>query len=534
MLARQPRKVFALERRSFIAASAAALAAPAIGRGAEARTLRFVPEADLAVLDPIWTTTTQTVQHSFLIYDTLWGQDAQFRPQPQMLAGHTVDADGLTWRLTLRDGLRWHDGPPVLARDCAASIARWAKRDTFGQAMMAATEEIAAPDDKTITIRLKRPFPVSAALSKTTANVPAMMPERVAKTDAFTQITETVGSGPFRFVVNERVPGARAVYERNAAYVPRADGLPEFTAGPKRVMVDRVEWVIMPEAASAVQALQAGEIDWLLTPNADLIDSLKRSPGVNLRVLVPTGSISVMRFNQMQPPFDNPALRRALLPAVVQSDYQIGMNGTDHSRWNDGVGFFCPQLPMANDEGLSALTGPRSIEAARRAVEQAGYKGERIVLMGPGDVPYSKTLADITNDMFGKLGLNVDYQVMDWGTLVQRRAKMDPVAQGGWSVFHTNWAGPDQADPAVNAFLRGNGRDGAPGWPNDPAMEALRNKWLQTTDLHGQQAVARQMQGLAFQNLPYIPLGQTIGVTAYRAGLQGMLTGMALFWNISR
>jgi peptide/nickel transport system substrate-binding protein len=266
-----------MQRRTLLATGAAALAAPAIGRGAEAKPLRFVPEADLAILDPIWTTTAQTVQHSFLIYDTLWGQDGQFRPQPQMLAGHTVEADGKLWRLTLRDGLRWHDGPPVLARDCVASIQRWGRRDVFGQALMAATEEITAADDKTILIRLSRPFPVSAALSKTTANVPAMMPERVAKTDAFTAITETIGSGPFRFVANERVPGARVVYERNPAYVPRPDGTPAYTAGPKRALVDRVEWVIMPEAATAVQALQAGEVDWVLTPNADLINSLKRS-----------------------------------------------------------------------------------------------------------------------------------------------------------------------------------------------------------------------------------------------------------------
>ena len=399
---------------------------------------------------------------------------------------------------------------------------------------MAVTDEIAAPDDRTITIRLKVPFPVSTALSKTTANVPAMMPERVAMTDAFTAIKETIGSGPFRFVANEQIPGARVVYERNRDYVPRPDGTAEFTAGPKRVMLDRVEWVIMPEAASAVQALQAGEVDWVLTPNADLVDSLRKSRGVTVRVLVPTGSISTMRFNQMQAPFNNPALRRALLPAIVQSDYEIGMNGEDRSRWNDGVGFFCPQLPMGNDEGMTALTGPRSLDAARRAVEQAGYKGETIMLMGPGDVPYSKVLSDVTNDLFTKLGLHVDYQVMDWGTLVQRRAKMDPVDQGGWSVFHTNWSGPDQADPAVNAFLRGNGKDGAPGWPTDPTMESLRNDWLRTTELSAQKTIARKMQALAFQNLPYIPLGQTIQITAHRSDLQGVLTGMALFWNISR
>ncbi len=524
-----------MHRRSFLAGSAAALALPGIARAASTTTVKFTPEADLAVLDPIWTTASQSTQHGYLVYDTLWGVDAAYKPQPQMLEGHVVENDGKAWRLTLRDGLKFHDGTPVLARDCVPSIARWAKRDVYGQSFALAADEISAPDDRTILIRLKFPFPVADALGKSSGNMCAMMPARIAATDAFTQIKETVGSGPYRYRADERVAGSRAVYEKNTAYVPRGSGAVSGTAGPKIAHFDRVEWAILPDAATSAAALRRGEIDWLLTPDADLVPMLRRDKGVTVRVISPTGSIATMRFNHLQPPFDNGAIRRALLPAIMQSEYMTAIEGNDRSRWRDGVGFFCPGMPMANDAGMTALTGPRSLDAAKRALAAAGYKGERVVLLSPGDVPYSKTLADVTADLYKRVGINLDYEMMDWGTLVQRRAKMDPVSAGGWSVFHTNWPGPDQANPAVNVYLRGNGRAAGPGWPTSPRIEALRTQWLRTTDFAQQKKLAEEIQVQAFQDVPYIPLGQMISPTAYRADLTGILQGaVPVFWNIRR
>ncbi len=524
-----------MRRRSFVAGSAASLALPAIARAEATRSIRFTPEADLAILDPIWTTASQTTQHAFLVYDTLFGQDAEFRPQPQMLEGHVVEDEGRRWKLTLRDGLAFHDGSRVLARDAAASIRRWGKRDTFGQALLQATDEVSAADDRTIVLRLKYPFPVADALSKSGANVCVVMPERLAATDAFTQVTDPTGSGPFRFKPDERIPGARVVYERNPAYVPRQGGAPSGTAGPKMVYFDRVEWAIVQDATTAANALQKAEIDWLLTPNADLVDSLKANRDIAVRVISPTGSVSIMRFNQLQKPFDNPAIRRAFFPAIVQADYMTAMNGPDRTRWSDGVGYFCPGMPMASNAGMEALTGPRSIAAAKQALERAGYAGERVVLLGPADVPYAKILADVTADLYKQLGLNLDYQLMDWGTLVQRRAKTDPLEKGGWSVFQTNSQGPGMATPADHFFLRGNGREAAPGWPVSPGIESLRTQWLRTADLAEQKKLAAQIQLQAFQDVPYIPLGQMITQTAYRANLSGMVVGAnPVFWNIRR
>ena len=268
-----------MRRRTFLASTAVALAAPAIARGEGSQVLTFVPQADLAVLDPIWTTTYQTRDHGFLVFDTLFGLDSQFRPQPQMAEGAVSEDDGKTWRITLRPGLMFHDGTKVLARDCVASIKRWGARDGFGQALIAATDEIAASDDKTIRFRLKYPFPLLPdALAKTPPSICPIMPERLAVTDPYKQVTEMVGSGPYRYKADERVAGSRVVYERNTNYVPRPNGTPDGTAGPKIAYIDRIEWHIIPDPGTVAAALQNGEIDWWLVPQADLLPLLRKQP----------------------------------------------------------------------------------------------------------------------------------------------------------------------------------------------------------------------------------------------------------------
>jgi peptide/nickel transport system substrate-binding protein len=525
-----------MKRREFLAAAAATIAMPAIARGDAKQSLIFVPQADLSVLDPIWTTTYQTRDHAFLVFDTLFGVDETYTAQPQMVEGAVAAQDGKEWRLTLRADLKFHDGTPVLARDCVASVKRWGARDSYGQALMAATDELSAADDKTLVFRMKRPFPLLPdALGKTPPSICAIMPERLAATDPYKQITEMVGSGPYRYKADERVPGSRVVYERFANYVPRPSGTPSGTAGPKIAHIERVEWRIIPDGTTVAAALQQGEVDWWLTPNADLLPVLKGDKKLAVRVTDPSGFIATMRFNQLNPPFDNPAIRRAIVGAVTQSDYMVGMVGTEPSLWKDHCGYFCPGTPMANDAGMAALTSPRDLAKVKRDLDAAGYKGEKIVLLGPTDIPSAKALADITGDLLkSQLGLNIDYQAMDWASLVQRRAKKEPVDQGGWSIYHTSWSGIDQMNPVGHVFLRGNGQDATVGWPTSPKLEELRNKWLLAPDLAAQKVVAAEIQLQAFADVPYIPLGQYFAPTAYRADLDGILSGNPVFWNIRR
>jgi peptide/nickel transport system substrate-binding protein len=522
-------------RRDFLTGSAALLASPAVVRAEGVSVLKFVPAADLSVLDPVWTTSYQSRDHGFLVFDTLYGLDSAFRPRPQMAAGAMTEDGGKTWRITLRDGLLFHDGSKVLARDAVASIRRWGARDGFGQALLAACDDIGAADDRTIQFRLKAPFPMLPdALAKTPPSICPIMPERLATTDPFKQITEMIGSGPYRFKADERVPGALVVYERNQAYRPRPDGTTDGTAGPKIAHFDRIEWRIIPDSATASAALQRGEVDWWLTPDADLLPALRKQKNVKVENTVPTGFVATMRFNHLIPPFNNAAIRRAMFGAVTQADYMIGMVGTDQENWRDKVGYFCPDTPLANDDGMRALTSPRDPAGVKRALADAGYAGEPVVVLTPTDIASARALAEITADTLRKVGMTVETPTMEWASLVQRRVKTEPVSQGGWNIFHTSWAALDMVNPAGHVFLRGNGRAAAPGWPDSPRIEQLRDAWFASPDLAAQQTIAHSLQRQAFQDVPYIPLGQYFLPTAYQANLTGIIHGNPVFWNVTR
>jgi peptide/nickel transport system substrate-binding protein len=521
-----------MRRRTFLAGLGATLAMPAIARSAESGVLKFIPQSDLTILDPIWTTAYVTRNHGLMVFDTLYGFDASYAAKPQMVEGHVVENDGREWRLTLRAGLMFHDGSPVLARDCVASIQRWGRRDAMGQTLMAYTDELSAPDDRTIRFRLKKPFALlPEALGKAGSSICAIMPERLAKTDPFTQVTEMVGSGPFRFKADERLTGARVVYERFAGYVPREGGEPQLTAGPKQVHLDRVEWHVMPDQGTAAAAMQARQMDWWEVPSADILPALKAQRS---KINDPTGYMGCLRLNALQPPFDNPAIRRVLPQVVDQTAFMEAVAGTDPQLRRVPVGFFCPGMPMASEEGLEIFAGKRDTDAARKALDAAGYKGEKVVLMGASDLPNLKALGDVAADMLQRAGFNVDYQVMDWGSVVQRRTKKDPVAQGGWSAFATFWSGLDLASPATNAFLRATGESSAIGWPKSDPLEALRQQWLDAPDLAAQKRLAVDIQKQALVDLPYVPLGQYFYATAYQPNITGVLNAMALFWNVRK
>ncbi len=529
-----------MKRRTFLqaaaGASAAALAAPQIGRAQAGRVLRFIPQSDVTVLDPIWTTAYVTRNHGYMIFDTLYGTDGNLTPSPQMVEGDTAEDDGKRVTLKLRDGLKFHDGEPVLARDCVASIQRWAKRDAFGQTLMALTDELAAPDDKTLVFRLEKPFALlQTALGKSPTNFCAIMPERLAKTDAFTQVKEMVGSGPYKFVAAERVPGNLLVYERFADYKPRESGVSDWTAGPKIANFDRVEWHVIQDPSTAAAALERNEVDWWENPTNDLLPLLRKNGHIKAEVQDPTGLMGCMRLNHLTAPFNNPGVRRALLKAINQEDFALAVAGDDPKMSHVPTGLFCPNTPMATEAGLGVFTSKRDYDAVKKEMAAAGYKGEKVVLLAPTDFPILKALADVCADAMTKAGLNVDYQAMDWGSVVQRRAKKDPTDQGGWSVFNTFWAGLDQYNPVGHVFLRGQGeKGGVPGWPSSPRIEELRQQWLDAPDVAAQKKIAEELQLQALQDVPYVPVGQVLAATAYRDTITGVPNGFAMFWNVKR
>jgi peptide/nickel transport system substrate-binding protein len=510
---------------------AAVLPAPAIAQGAT-KTLKVAPEANLASIDPVWTTATVANVHAFMVYDTLFGSDEGLNPHPQMAQGHTLSDDKRTYTITLRDNLAFHDGEKVRAIDCTTSINRWSKRSSWGQALGAVMDEMKVVDDKTFTIHLKKPF--SHTLSALGHGYCYIMPERVAQTDPFRQITDPTGSGPFIFKRDEWIAGARAVWVKNEKYVPRSEPTNMFSGG-KRVFVDRVEQTVMPDGATAAAALQAGEVDWVHVPTIDLVPMLKKSQGVRTFVNDPFGWIGVIRPNFLHPPFNNRALLRALLPAIDQQEFLDAVIGDQKELGKLPVGFFTEGGPMANKAGLEVLTGKRDLALARKLVAESGYKGEKIVLMSPSDQPALAQMTQVVRDVFIKVGLNVEFISMDWSTLVARRASREPPEKGGWNTFCTSWGGMSVIDPGGHFPIRGNGNSAWFGWPDDPKMEAMRNAWLDAPDRAAQKAICEELQAYAFQQVPVIPTGQWFYPMASRTTLTDVVRGpFALHWNLKK
>jgi peptide/nickel transport system substrate-binding protein len=526
-----------MRRRSFLTASAATLALPAVARAQKARLLKFIPQSDLAILDPVWTTAYVTRNYAYMIYDTLYGQTGKqygYKCTPQMVAGHVVENDGKSWKLTLRDGLLFHNGEKVLASDCVASIKRWGARDAFGQALMARTDELSAPDDKTIVFRLKQPFSLLPdALGHGASNMCAMMPRHIAESDPFKAITDFVGSGPFRFKSDERVQGSLFVFERFDKYRPREEGEQSFTAGPKVVHFDRVEWHVQPDIGTKAATMQAGEADWWENPPADLLPLLRKAK-VKTEFTDTTAFPFLLRPNHLYPPFDKPEVRRALMGAIDQKEYMIAMNGNDPSLWTVPCGFFPPVSSMASNAGMEALTAKPDYAAVKTALEKAGYQGEKVVLMVGTDQPQLNALSPVAADMLKRVGVNVDYQATDWGMVVQRRSLTKPPADGGWNLFITGFSGLDFFTPASHLPLRGNGKGAWFGWPTDPKIEELREAWFDAPDLAAQKKICVEIQLQAFDNVPYWPLGSAQIATAFQPDITGVNEGFVTFWNVRR
>ncbi len=524
-----------MTRREF-AATAAGLAAFGFGsraKGAGIKTLRLIASSDLRVLDPIWTTAGITRAHGYMVFDTPFALDAKFQPQPQMVGDYNISADQLRYRFTLRDGLKFHDGAPVRGTDCVASLRRWMVRDAFGQSLATAVAKIEAVGDKSFEIGLKEPFPLLLDALAKIAGPPFIMPERLAKTDPYQQITETVGSGPYKFVTEEFQPGHMAVYVKNTDYVPRSEP-PSWGSGGKVVRVDRIEWLYVPDAMTKAAALASGEVDWWENPTPDIWPVLAANPEITLAELDPLGSMGTLRFNHLLPPFDNIKMRQAVLAVADQVDFMVAYAG-DPQNWKLCPSFFTCGTPMANNAGSQALTGKRDFDKAKRLIAEAGYKGERIVLLDAVDIPVAHTHALVTADLLRRLGLNVEVAASDWGNLTIRRASKKPIDEGGWNVFGTSWFGADMLHPGLNQSLRANGDAAWFGWPKDDPLEALRSQWMRATDSEARQEIAAAIQERAFEVVPYIPTGQWKTMTAYRKNLKDPVLGPVIFqWGVDK
>ncbi len=520
-------------RASLWAATAALAAGVIAADAAEAQSvLRVVPHADLRNIDPIWTTAYITRNHGYLVFDTLFALDENLEVQPQMAEGYEVSDDGLEYTFTLREGLTFHDGEPVTAEDAVASLERWAARDGMGQKLMSVSEGFEVVDERTFTLTLTEPYGlVLESLGKISSNVPFIMPARLAETSPSEQISEVIGSGPFRFIEEEWQPGNLVVYERFEDYVPREEPA-SYAAGGKVANVDRVEWRYIPDPATATQALLAGEVDLYEQPAVDLIPMIEADPSIILETVDPLGTQGVIRFNFLHPPFDNKYARQAAMWAVSQQDYMFAILGNpEYFEEFCGAYFMCGG-PFETDVGSEPLR-EQNLDRARELLEQAGYDGEEVVILDPTDVPVAHGQALVTAQALREIGMNVRVAAMDWATMTSRRAVRDAPADGGWNIFPTWWLAVDQLNPISNISVAASGDTAWFGWPENERIEELRDQFARETDQEAQRAIVEELQEELFDFVPYIPTGQYYQPTAYRENVSGVMEApVPFFWNI--
>uniref|UniRef100_UPI002FC859DD ABC transporter substrate-binding protein n=1 Tax=Bosea sp. (in: a-proteobacteria) TaxID=1871050 RepID=UPI002FC859DD len=335
---------------ALIGATALLLASAAQAQPAPKNVLRVAPHADLKTLDPVAASVLITRMHGLMVYETLFAWDASLQPKPQMVESFSTSDDKLSWTFTLRPGLKFHDGQPVTTRDVIASLKRWMARDTIGGKLGEYTEAMTAVDDRTFQLKLKKPMAlVPFALGSAVGNIPAIMRESDAASDPLKPITEAVGSGPFLFNRAEWRSGAKVVYDRNPNYLPRsepADGL----AGGRVVKVDRVEWLIMPDPATAAAALQTGEIDIWEQPSQDLVPVVAATKEVKVERYASLPDQALLRPNHLYPPFDNPKARLALAYATDQAEFLAGGFG-DEEWWQRCNSYFICGGPNGTQAG---------------------------------------------------------------------------------------------------------------------------------------------------------------------------------------
>jgi peptide/nickel transport system substrate-binding protein len=503
--------------------------APAL---AQDKVLKVVMHSDLKTLDPVWSGAYIVRNHGYLIYDTLFAIDANYQVRPQMAEFLRMSEDGLTATIRLREGLAWHDGEPVTPEDCIASLKRWQARDAMGQKLAEFVKEYRVVDRQTFAIVLKERFgPLLEAIGKPSVVVPFMMPKRVAATDPFQQIGDYTGSGPFLLKKDEWQPGAKVVYVKNPNYKPRAEPASGL-AGGKVVKVDRVEWIWIPDAQTQVNALLGGEVDMIEVVAHDLLPLLERDKGVRI---VPnrTSNQYVFRMNWLQPPFNDPKVRRVAFMALRQQDFLEATVG-DWRYWHTCKALFTCGSPLASEAGMDGLL-EGDLEKAREMLRGTGYDGTPIVLLQASDVGVLTNLAPVAKRQLERAGFKVDMQTMDWQSMVTRVAtNKGPPSAGGWNAFATSWLQLDILDPLMTPFLAATCDTARAGWPCDADMERLRERYARARNALEQKQIAREVQILNTQIVTHIPLGEWYAVAAVRGNVELLPQAppVTVFWGL--
>jgi peptide/nickel transport system substrate-binding protein len=511
-------------RDVLLAGAVAVMLPPRLGRAA-GNSITVVLESEVTILDPHYTTANITRNFGYHVFDMLFAMDSKGDIQPQMVERHEVSTDGLRWHFILRDGLAFHDGAPVTATDCVASLRRWAPRDSLGRMLVTVLDDIRAEDERNFTITLKAPFPLMLqALGKPNAPVPFIMPTRIVAAAGDGRISEITGSGPFRFRKEAWRAGDTMLLSRFEQYQPRG-GKPDFLAGGKTVHIDELVLKVVPDDATAANALMAGEIDYMQYLPFDLLATLEKSEGVQLMNFSGLDMFQGnFRVNHASGPFADPAVRAVLWKLVDQREILGAIGIPERFGMTVCDSFWLCGTPLATDAG--AEVAKFDVAAAKAALAKTSYKGEPVVILQvSGSI--STTASKVLTQHMREAGFTVDEQVMDWGTLLARRAKKD-----GWSLFGVYSNGVDMDSPLTHFYVSNNCAD-YPGWNCSEAMTGLLRDFAAAPDDAVRKRVAADIQVEAYRQTPSVMWGQFSRPAGYRSRLKNMIqSSFPMFWEV--
>jgi peptide/nickel transport system substrate-binding protein len=510
----------------------------AVGRApAQQSVLKIVPLNDLPSLDPLADPNQAVRMHALAVYDTLFAWDSKLEPRPMMVDTWTVSDDRLTYTFTLRQGLHFHDGQPVTSQDVVASLRRWMAHDTFGSKLAHALSGMDTAGERTIVLRLKQPFAyVEMALGSAAGMIPVIMRAKDANTDPATPLKDAVGSGPFRFVASEWVPGSKIVYERNSDYSPRpepTDGL----AGGKVVKIDRMEWDILTDPATAAAALSKGEVDYLDAVPPDIVPFLSRTKDVTVGLISPLGSFAGLRPNALFPPFNNPKARQALALMIDQSQFMRAAIG-DERWWRTCFAYYLCGAPFGTEVGSEPYRTP-DLKRARALMLESGYKGEKLVLISTTDIPIVNALTQVAASELKSIGVETEISYSDVPALMTRERDRRPPGpgSGGWNLIAVFFAGSTNFQPLTNIAtdLTCETRTWAAG-PCDETTERLKDLLAGAVGGKAQRLALEALHRRLWQVIPLILLGQFRQPSAWRSNLVGLVkpSPVPIFWNVEK
>jgi peptide/nickel transport system substrate-binding protein len=501
------------------------------------KTLTVVPHADLRILDPLQAAATITTIHASNIYDQLFAWDVNLLPKPQMVGDFNVSADKLTYTMTLRPGLKFHDGSPVTTKDVIASVNRWMKRDGVGKKLAEVMASFTATDDKTFVIKLKQPYAwVEYSLGNHAGNYPAIMREKEAMIDPMTAVgaDAQIGSGPYKFAKDEWKPGSEIVYLKNADYVPRPEA-PDAMAGGKQAKVDRLVLKIIPDSLTSANALISGEVDFVDSVNGDVVPLLEKNKDVVVQKLAPVGGFGAIRPNALHPPFNNPKARQALALVVEQEDYMQASFG-EKKWWKNCFSLLVCGSVYGSEAGMETFKKADPARA-KKLFEEAGYKGEKIIITSTKEIQNIGTQAEVLAGGLRKIGVNAEVEWADWGTTLTRflTNKNPPGQPGHWNIFTTTNSWSTWHHPLTNVGIILTPDGSWAGWPADAEGEKLRGEFIQATDQTARMAILEKLHRRLAEVMPYVVTGQFDVPYAWRKTVTGVLpTSKLVLWNIEK